>query len=353
MVSNVRSNDDRKIFVRQLDFNTAETTVQEYFSKFGHVSEIIMKYNESGRSKGFCFVVFDEKEVMEEVLKAEHEIDGRTVQVKRAGEVAGGNQTNKLFCGGLPHAVTEDDLRSYFSQYGEITSFEFLYDKTTEERKHFCFILFDDTATVEKIVEGKLPPGSVVHHIGTYRVECKKKFDDNHPVQKKVKYATNQKKSQADDWSYEGYGAGYSARAAPRRARGGVRGRARGARGGPRGAPRGAGRARGAASLSTYPGYSSHAAYEDPYAASYEDPYAESEDPYAADPYATDAYAADPYATGYESTETGYSSYAGYETEHVAPRAGGGPMKSRGAGARGAARGFRGVRGRGSYPAPY
>ena len=352
MVSNNRSNDDRKIIVRQLDFNTTETTIQEYFSQYGHVSEMIMKYNEGGRSKGFCFVVFNDKETMEEVLKSEHEIDGRKVQTRQAGEIAGANQTNKLFCGGLPHAVTEDDLRQYFVQFGEITNFEFIYDKTTQERKHFCFVLFQEPSSVEKIVEGKLPPGSVIHHIGTYRVECKKKFEDNHPVQKKVKYATNQKKSQADDWGWQegsyggshggsyggshggsyggshgGYSTGYAPRAAPRRARGGVRGRARGAR---------------AATHSAYPGYASHAAYEDPYAASYDDPYA------AADPYAEDPYAASSYAAGYEEEASGYSSYAGYETEHIAPRAGGGPMKSRSA-----ARGVRGVRSRGSYPAPY
>lgn len=97
------------------------------------------------------------------------------------------NKTCKLFCGGLPHALTEDQLSEYFSQYGTINNFEFIYDKGTQQRKHFCFIVFQDSDAVEKITTGKVPPGSVVHHIGTYRVECKKKFEDNHPVQKKIK----------------------------------------------------------------------------------------------------------------------------------------------------------------------
>jgi len=322
--SNGRSNDDRKVIVRQLDFNTEEATIEQYFSEFGQVEQMIMKYNENGRSKGFCFVVFNDKATLEEVLKTEHhEIDGKAVQVRRAGETAGNNQTTKLFCGGLPHALSEDDLQEYFIQFGEIGSFEFIYDKSTQVRKHFCFIVFQDAASVDKIVEGKVPPGSVVHHIGKYRVECKKKFDDNHPIQKKVKRESNMKKDSWDE-GYGGYGGGgYSApprRAAPSR----------------RPAPRGRGRARArprASSYSAYPGYSS---------GSYTDPYAEytgyEEESYAApaDPYAEE----DPYA-GYTATESegysdqsavsGYSSYPGYESE-------GGPMKARG-GARGAARG--------------
>jgi RNA recognition motif-containing protein len=176
-----------KLFVRSLDFNTTQSTIEDYFSQYGSLSEVIMRYNDDGRSKGFCFVVFNEEQAMEEVLKREHEIDGRKVEVKRAG-VGSDSQTNKLFCGGLPHALTEDQLREYFTQYGEVRNFEFIYDPNTQERKHFCFVLFKDSSSVDKIVEGKMPPGSVVHHISTYRVECKKKFDDEHPIELKVRY---------------------------------------------------------------------------------------------------------------------------------------------------------------------
>ena len=344
MLSNGRNNDDRKIIVRQLDFNTTQTTIEHYFSQYGHVREIIMKFNETGRSKGFCFVVFNEKQAMEEVLKTTHQIDGKTVQVRRAGEAAGSNLTNKLFCGGLPHALSEDDLREYFSQYGQISNFEFIFEKGTQVRRHFCFILFEDPNAVEKITEGKLPPGSVVHHIGKYRVECKKKFEDNHPIQKKVKRESNMKKTQAESEGWEesweesahveyavpratGYpiprAAGYTA---PTR-RPLMRGRA----------------AHAPSSYAAYPGYDT--AYTDPYAsyAEYTDPYATTADPYAAqDPYAE-------YSAGYTESErvaypatsavSGYSSYPGYESEYGATLpSGGGPMKARG-GARGGGRG--------------
>ena len=349
MLSNGRNNDDRKIIVRQLDFNTTQTTIESYFSHYGHVREIIMKFNETGRSKGFCFVVFNDKQSLEGVLNKEHEIDGKKVQVRRAGETAGNNMTNKLFCGGLPHALSEEDLSEYFSQFGQISNFEFIFEKGTQVRRHFCFILFEDPNSVEKIVEGKLPPGSVVHHIGKYRVECKKKFEDNHPIQKKVKRESNMKKTAGEEEGWEGGpphahtgyppsrppAGGYSA---PPTRRPLMRGRAA------HHAP---------SSYTAYPGYDAsytdpYASYPDPYAAA--DPYASTADPYAAhDPYAeygSSGYSASP---GYSASErvgyptpsavSGYSSYPGYESEYGATLpSGGGPMKARG-GARGGGRG--------------
>jgi len=346
MLSNGRNNDDRKIIVRQLDFNTTQTTIEHYFSQYGHVREIIMKFNETGRSKGFCFVVFNDKQAMEEVLKSEHEIDGKAVQVRRAGETAGNNLTNKLFCGGLPHALSEDDLREYFAQFGQISNFEFIFEKGTQVRRHFCFIVFEDPNSVEKIVEGKLPPGSVVHHIGKYRVECKKKFEDNHPIQKKVKRESNMKKSKSETegWeeTWEGGSHGY---AAPRGSAGGYSAP-------PTRRPLMRGRAahHAPSSYTAYPGYDS--SYSDPYASytDYADPYASTADPYAAqDPYAEYGSTGYSASSGYSGSErvgypasssvSGYSSYPGYESEYGATLpSGGGPMKARG-GARGGGRG--------------
>ena len=316
MLSNGRGADDRKIIVRQLDFHTSQTTIEQYFSQYGPIREVFMKFNEMGRSKGFCFVTFNESSSAEEVLKGEHEIDGRAVQVKRAMD-GGSNTTCKLFCGGLPHALAEEDLQSYFEQYGTIKGFEFIFDKGTQMRKHFCFITFEDGTSVDRIVEGKLPPSSVIHHIGKYRVECKKKFDDNHPIQKKVKAAVNQKKREHESW---GPGPTPAAPAYP-----------------------------GAAppyhpSTTAPPSYHGHH-HHDPYSygeAAYEGgseygAYPGYHDHYSYPPYAY----RDPYGYGYERAPAphmgGFTGYPGYAP---AGHPGGGPMKARGGGRGG---------GRGSY----
>ena len=44
---------------------------------------------------------------------------------------------------------------------------------------------------------GKVPPQSQKHSINGYTVECKKKFADSHPVQKRIKRIQQQKRERA------------------------------------------------------------------------------------------------------------------------------------------------------------
>jgi len=186
--ANRPANDERKVIVRQLDFNTSKGAVHAHFSQYGGLDDVVMKFNDQGKSKGFCFVIFSDISTLNNVLQAApHNIDGKEVMVQKAIPRTEQNKTKKLFCGGLPHGLTEDLLRTYFTQYGEIANFEFVFDKQTGQRKHFCFVVFVDPESVEKVTEGKLPPKSVLHYIEKFRVECKKKFEDNHPLQKKIK----------------------------------------------------------------------------------------------------------------------------------------------------------------------
>ena len=196
--------DDRKIIVRQLDFNTVKSTVEQYFGEFGSVEQVIMKTNEEGKSKGFSFVIFAEASCIQTVLAVSpHTIDNKQVIVEKAIPMSDRNRTTRLFVGGLPHGLDEDALKQYFTNFGEIESFEFIFDKITSQRKHFCFMVFKDHESVEKVTEGKMPPKSVQHFIGKYRVDCQKKFEDNHPVQKKIK---EQKWAERGGGHQTGYG---------------------------------------------------------------------------------------------------------------------------------------------------
>lgn len=49
-----------------------------------------------------------------------------------------------IFVGGLPYDLTEGDIISVFSQYGEVVNINLVRDKTTGKAKGFCFICFED-----------------------------------------------------------------------------------------------------------------------------------------------------------------------------------------------------------------
>jgi len=180
--------DSPKVLVQCLAESTSEDTLKEYFSKFGEVRIAKLKKDQEGKSKGFAFVIFsDTANIAKALEQSDHEIDETVAKLSKAMPSSEKMKTNKLFVGGLPAALSEEQLRVYFEKYGKIQNFQFIVNKMTNTRKAFCFILFESSEAVEKITEGKIPPNSVVHTIEGHTVDCKKKFDEDHPVQKKIK----------------------------------------------------------------------------------------------------------------------------------------------------------------------
>ena len=205
--------DSHKILVQDLEGSTAEDTLKEYFSKFGEVRVAKLKKDSEGKSKGFAFVIFsDTANITKALEQEEHKIDDKAVRLTKAMPSSDKMKTNKLFVGGLPAALSEDQLRAYFEKYGLIQNFQFIVNKMTNTRKAFCFIVFDDPDAVEKITEGKIPPNSVVHTIEGHTVDCKKKFDEDHPVQRKIKARSaqyNQNRQNNYHNSSSSYGQGH------------------------------------------------------------------------------------------------------------------------------------------------
>ena len=69
-----------KLFIGGISWDTDEKRLREYFEAFGDVVEaVIRKDRNTGRARGFGFVVFANAYVAERVVKEKHVIDGRTV----------------------------------------------------------------------------------------------------------------------------------------------------------------------------------------------------------------------------------------------------------------------------------
>eukprot|EP01120_Amphizonella_sp_Union-15-10_P003841 TRINITY_DN1427_c0_g1_i3.p1 TRINITY_DN1427_c0_g1~~TRINITY_DN1427_c0_g1_i3.p1 ORF type:complete len:212 (-),score=24.86 TRINITY_DN1427_c0_g1_i3:139-774(-) len=75
----------KRIFVGGIPINTSDAQFRKYFEKFGTVTDAqIMKDRRSGRPRGFGFVTFQTESSVEKVLKIDHEINGKFVEVKQA-----------------------------------------------------------------------------------------------------------------------------------------------------------------------------------------------------------------------------------------------------------------------------
>ena len=156
-----------------LTWDTTPEDLREYFSSFGQVLDCSIKQDPStGRSRGFAFLVFDSKDIVEKILsQSAHFVKGRKVDPKPAHRRAQANNSNsisslnnnnnnhhhhhhlssqsslygvassatmpyatmpmgananpysnnrKVFIGGLDPSFPDSQLREYFSNFGKI-----------------------------------------------------------------------------------------------------------------------------------------------------------------------------------------------------------------------------------------
>jgi len=75
----------KKLFVGGIPISLSAADFKKFFEQFGTVTDSqVMTERESGRSRGFGFVTFQDDETMEKVLATQHTIQGKPVEVKRA-----------------------------------------------------------------------------------------------------------------------------------------------------------------------------------------------------------------------------------------------------------------------------
>lgn len=205
-----------KLFVGGIAWETSEDSFNRYFSKYGEITDsVIMLDKVSGRPRGFGFVTFADAEVADKVLQEEHVIDGRAVEVKRTVpredmQGRGGvSKTRKIFVGGLPLSLNEDDLRDYFSSYGNIVEHQIMLDHKTNRSRGFGFVTFENEDAVEKIFSN-----GRMHEIGGKQVEIKKAepkrsgFDNSNEGRFRRGSSSSRSSGNFADGS-EGFGGGY------------------------------------------------------------------------------------------------------------------------------------------------
>lgn len=81
-----------KLFVGNLPFNCNENDLQDVFEQFGEIEEIrVITDRDTGRSRGFAFVTFTEKEAADAALAMNgKDLNGRDMRVNIATERSGG-----------------------------------------------------------------------------------------------------------------------------------------------------------------------------------------------------------------------------------------------------------------------
>ncbi|XP_003970902.1 heterogeneous nuclear ribonucleoprotein A/B [Takifugu rubripes] len=194
--------DTGKMFVGGLSWDTSKKDLKDYFTKFGEVSDCTIKFDsDSGRSRGFGFVLFKDPSSVEKVLEQkEHRLDGRLIDPKRAMAMKK-EPVKKIFVGGLIPEATEENIREYFGEYGEIENIELPLDPKSNKRRGFIFITYKEEASAKKCLENKF------HTIEGSR--CELKLAQPKEVYQQQQYRGRSGGSRAG-WGYGGNNQGWN-----------------------------------------------------------------------------------------------------------------------------------------------
>merc|ERR1719414_2272349 len=77
--------DDRKLFAGGLPQDAKEADIRGHFGQFGEIESITLKTDmATGRSRGFCFIVYKTVDGLEKAVASEHTISNKKVAVKKA-----------------------------------------------------------------------------------------------------------------------------------------------------------------------------------------------------------------------------------------------------------------------------
>ncbi|KAI3380840.1 hypothetical protein SNEBB_002363 [Seison nebaliae] len=208
----------RKVFIGGLNFRTDDNTLRSHFEKYGSLVDcVVMKDSHTKRSRGFGFVTYSRSTMVDALMKSRpHIIDGREVEPKRAmpREESGRPEVQmtvkKLFIGGIKEGISEEDLRQYFNQYGEILDCVLMTDKETRKPRGFGFVTYSDYDPVDKIILEKH------HRIKSIDLDVKKAIPKDMPYNRFRKMAAPGQNGRHNERSFGGnmppYGGGMQGR---------------------------------------------------------------------------------------------------------------------------------------------
>lgn len=157
-----------KIFIGGLAKETTLEQFVKYFEKYGEIIDsVIMKDRHTGRPRGFGFITYADPTVVDTVIAENHIINDKQVEIKRTIPKGSADskdfKTKKIFVGGIPTTMTEDEFKNFFSKFGKVIEYEIIRDHVSKRSRGFGFVVFDN----EQVVDNLLAEGNRIDMMGT------------------------------------------------------------------------------------------------------------------------------------------------------------------------------------------
>jgi len=144
-----------KIYVSALPMETTNEGLRRYFEQYGEIVDaVVMKNWMTGYSRRFGFVTYKYVESVDAVLRSTHVLEGKTIEVSKAvikGLVH--MKFPKIYVAALPLEVTQEELRSYFSQFGAVDKAQIILSHETGQSRGFGFVTFQEIETAKNVIQ--------------------------------------------------------------------------------------------------------------------------------------------------------------------------------------------------------
>merc|ERR1719272_59584 len=149
--------DEVKLYVGNLSYETDDARLREEFSVFGTVTDVFLPTERhTGRPRGFGFVTMSTRASAEDAIAKmdQSQLEGRTIRVneskprgegpadkfRSSGFNTSGNQDVKLYVGNLSYETQEQGVRELFEQYGAVSDCFLPTDRDTGRPRGFAFV---------------------------------------------------------------------------------------------------------------------------------------------------------------------------------------------------------------------
>ncbi|XP_054774106.1 heterogeneous nuclear ribonucleoprotein D-like isoform X2 [Lytechinus pictus] len=174
--------DDKKLFVGGIAWETTPDKLQAYFSAFGKVVDCDIKKDQATKKpRGFAFVLFENASSVEKVLQTqEHRLDNKNIDPKPAKAIKKPEKKKKIFVGGIGTDLKDEQLLEYFSKFGNVVESEFPEDKSGK-RLGFAFFTYETSDEAQDAQKSRF------HTIGTKKVEVSEAVSKEERQQMKMR----------------------------------------------------------------------------------------------------------------------------------------------------------------------
>uniref|UniRef100_H2ZBU8 RRM domain-containing protein n=1 Tax=Ciona savignyi TaxID=51511 RepID=H2ZBU8_CIOSA len=109
------------LIVLGLPWKITEDDLKEYFAKYGELVMVLIKRDDTGKSRGYGFIRFSSYEVQEMVISQRHIIGERWCDVKIPHSKEQKPMVSaKIFLGRITEKMTKQEIQEYFEQFGDV-----------------------------------------------------------------------------------------------------------------------------------------------------------------------------------------------------------------------------------------